>query len=64
MEGEWNQRGADRRGLETRRRIVLDAMGFKDDDAAFHTYAARHRLTVNVVGHKVDARQQAGYTSR
>ena len=60
MEEEWNQRGADRRSLETMRRIALDAMDFKDDDAAFHTYAARHRLTANEVVYYLNAYEYGG----
>jgi len=33
-------------------------MGFKDDDAAFYTYADEHHLTVNEVAYYLNAYQQ------
>ena len=52
---EWDQWRADHRSIETMRRIALDAMGFKDDDAAFYTYADEHNLTVNEVAYYLNA---------
>jgi hypothetical protein len=57
---EWNQQRADRRSLETMRRIALDAMEFKDDDGAFYTYADEHGLTVNEVAFYLNAYEYGG----
>ena len=60
MEEEWNEWRADNRSLETMRRIALDAVGFKDDDAAFYAYADQHHLTVNEVAYYLNAYEYGG----
>ena len=57
---EWDQHTTDSRSVETMRRIALDAMRFKDDDAAFYTYAASHNLTVNEVVYYLNAYEAGG----
>ena len=57
---EWDQGLADSRSIETMRRIALDAMGFRDDDAAFHTYAVEQGLTVNEVAYYLNAYEAGG----
>lgn len=57
---EWDQQLADSRSIETMRRIALDAMSLKDDDAAFYTYAAEHKLTVNEVAYYLNAYETGG----
>ena len=52
---EWDQQRAERRSIETMRRIALDAMEFGDDSAAFYTYATEHNLTVNEVVYYLNA---------
>lgn len=46
---EWNQESAERRDLETIRRIAQDALEFGDDAGAFERYAVEHMLTVNEI---------------
>ncbi len=48
---EWNQKSAERRDLETMRRIAQDALEFGDDDRAFDRYAGEHMLTVNEIAY-------------
>jgi hypothetical protein len=57
---EWDQGLADSRSIETMRRIALGAMGFRDDDAAFHTYAVEQGLTVNEVAYCLNAYEAGG----
>ncbi|MBC8262710.1 MAG: DUF3024 domain-containing protein [Anaerolineales bacterium] len=57
---EWNQQRAERRSIETMRRIALDAMEFGDDNAAFSTYTAEHNLTVNEVVYYLNAYEYGG----
>jgi hypothetical protein len=57
---EWDQGRADSRSLERMRHIALDAMEFGDDDAAFHTYAAEHKLTVNEMVYYLNAYEAGG----
>ena len=57
---EWDQWRADHRSLETMRRIALDAIEFKDDDAAFYAYADEHNLTVNEVAYYLNAYESGG----
>ncbi len=57
---EWDQRRAERRSIETMRRIALDAMEFKEDDEAFYTYAEEHGLTVNEVVYYLNAYEYGG----
>ena len=57
---EWDQWRADHRSLETMRRIALDAIEFKDDDAAFYAYADEHNLTVNEVAYYLNAYEAGG----
>jgi hypothetical protein len=60
MDKEWNQRIASSRSIETMRRIARDAMQFVDDDVAFHTYTAKHRLTMNEVVYYLNAYEYGG----
>jgi hypothetical protein len=60
MDEEWNQRRADNRSPETMRRIALDAMAFKDDDAAFYTYAEKNHLTVDEVVYYLNTYEYGG----
>ena len=60
MDEEWNQRRAERRSLETMRRVALDAMDFDDDTAAFYAYAEEHHLTVNEVVYYLNAYEYGG----
>jgi hypothetical protein len=57
---EWDQRRAENRDLETMRRIALDVMELKDDDAALYDYADEHRLTVNEVAYYLNAYEAGG----
>ena len=57
---EWDQWTADHRSIEAMRRIALDAMEFKDDDAAFYTYADEHNLSVNEVAYYLNAYETGG----
>jgi len=57
---EWDQQRAERRGIETMRRIALDALQFKEDNGAFYTYAARHDLTVDEVAYYLNAYESGG----
>jgi hypothetical protein len=52
---EWNQERAERRDLETMRRIAQDALEFGDDDRAFDRYAVEHMLTVNEIVYYLNA---------
>ncbi len=52
---EWNQERAERRDLETMRRIAHDALEFKDDAGAFDRYAIEHNLTVNEIVYYLNA---------
>jgi hypothetical protein len=61
---EWDQRRADNRDLATMRRIALDAMELKDDDAAFYDYADEHHLTVNEVAYYLNAYEAGGEAGR
>jgi hypothetical protein len=58
--GKWDQWRANHRSIETMRRIALDAMQFKDDDAAFYAYAEEHDLTVNEVIYYLNAYETGG----
>jgi hypothetical protein len=57
---EWDQWQASHRPLETMRQIALDALAFADNDEAFYTYAAEHRLTVNEVVNYLNAYEYGG----
>ena len=57
---EWNQWTADNRDIETMRRIALDAIELRDDDAAFYDYADEHNLTVNEVAYYLNAYKAGG----
>jgi hypothetical protein len=57
---EWDQRLADNRSFETMHQIALDAIQFKDDDAAFYDYAEEHDLTVNEVAYYLNAYEYGG----
>lgn len=52
---EWDQESAERRTLETMRRIAQDALEFGDDAGAFERYAVEHRLTVNEIVYYLNA---------
>ena len=57
---EWDQWTADNRDVETMRRIALDAIELRDDDAAFYAYADEHGLTVNEVAYYLNAYEAGG----
>jgi hypothetical protein len=57
---EWDQTRAERRSLETMRRIAQDALEFLDDDSAFDRYAAEHMLTVNEIVYYLNAFEYGG----
>lgn len=57
---EWDPWRANNRALEEMRRIALDALEFKDEDAAFYRYAAQHDLTVNEVAYYLNAYEYGG----
>ena len=42
------------------RQTALDAMQFKDDDAAFYDYAEEHDFTVNEVAYYLNAYEHGG----
>jgi hypothetical protein len=52
---EWNQEKAERRDLETMRRIAQDALEFGDDAGALERYAIEHLLTVNEIVYYLNA---------
>ena len=57
---EWDQKRADWRPIETKRRIAQDAIRFGDDGAALYDYAAKHKLTVNEVVYYMNAYEAGG----
>jgi len=59
---EWDQRRAERRSIETMRRVALDAMEFGDNGAALAAYATEHDLTVNEVVYYLNAYEYGGET--
>lgn len=57
---EWDPWRANNRSLATMRHIALEALKFKEEDAAYYRYAAEHNLTINEVVYYLNAYEYGG----